>query len=174
MRILTITYVLIGLLSIDSNLFCRAQGALRDNPSLIQKEPYTLLAETELYVLDGLFLRGSEAIPSDLEIIKTLKVKDSTMLKKMGIVPIHKSYTFYVSSPTSFHNYIYSITDFPSEMNGMNLPIIIDTKLITPDLYKKLSFEKKDKILKTRFCPKSELMKNKRIAFGAIIVETKK
>lgn len=131
--------------------------------------------KTDFYVLDGINVKNKKQIPKHLEIIHTLKIKDSVELKKMKILFYYKSYTFYTSVASHFYEKMHeSVREaIPESLRDMKMPLIINGQLVLPKDYSILEKIEYKSIRNIDFIPKnSPLLKNNNsIVYGAISVQ---
>ncbi|WP_338875410.1 hypothetical protein WBJ53_07290 [Spirosoma sp. SC4-14] len=156
-----------------------AQGSLLSKPKemvlkLDTDFRYTLKDRTDFYVIDGILLSDNESIPSTLIIDRTWKVKDSTLLKDLKIDYYTKSYTFYFSSVTPFHKYVYNLTDMPVRLKDLNVPIRIGGHLIKPNEYETFSQIDNATIVRTKYIPNNQLKNHQNLIYGLIDVYLKR
>jgi hypothetical protein len=171
--------IIINFLSIELS-YCQRPVVTKKDSILLFSTPatkgtneFSFNRNSYVRVLDG-FLLGSKPIPKGTEIFSKRKISDINILNKMGVKYPGKPVMFFNSRVTPFHDFIYKRLNESNIFYGINLPLIVNNELITPEKYYKV--EKLDtlKVAKINFIKKSSLPKYANLITGAIIVTTKK
>lgn len=145
---------------------------LFSTPATQKNNEYTFSRNSYVRVLDG-FLLGSKSISKGIEIFSKRIISDTNILKKLGIKYPGKPILFFNSRVTPFHDFVYRGQKEPGIFYGINLPIIVNNELITPEKYYKVEKMDTSKITKIKFIKKSSLLaKYNNLIIGAIIVTT--
>lgn len=86
-------------------------------------------------VLDGLQLNDSGDMLKEIKIITIRRLNDPVKLQRIGIKEGDRMHIFYSSRVTEFHKDVYSLANLPSELRDVNIPLVINNELITPEKY---------------------------------------
>ena len=112
-------------------------------------------------------------IPQNLIIDRTWKVKDSVLLKELGIINFNESFTFYSSIVTSFHIFIYNKVNISNNLKKLNPPIRVNGLLITPENYSNLLLKDTVNIKSINFIPSKKLVEFYNLPIGIIDIQLK-
>lgn len=143
----------------------------RHDNAVLDQDYEELNMDADFQVLDGI-MWNKKRVPEELVIYRTLVLRESKSIRKLGIQPSNGSYKLLFSEITDFYRHIYSRTQIPLDFKDLNLPLIFNGKLILPNDYDKLKKIHKSAIKETVFLPKSKLLKWDQIVYGAIVVRT--
>jgi hypothetical protein len=146
-----------------------------DTPPWAETDVLNLNSPDFIRIVDGLEVSQPSRISDGLDIHTTRLLSDSVKLAKMGLPYEGRPYVICTSEVTNLRQYIYDKARIGLNLRGMNIPIILNNTLITPDKYSLLGrVAKKDitdvKVLKqvppgytTRYT----------MPWGAIVVKTR-
>jgi hypothetical protein len=137
--------------------------ALFEIPATIGSREFTenLYDKSIVRVLDGLQLNESESVPKEIEITAIRRLNDRVALQNLGIKKIDKQHIFYSSRVSTFHKDVYSLVNLPSELRDVNVPLVINNELITPEKYHSVEEMNISRITKMEFIKPSEALLNK-------------
>ncbi len=99
------------------------------------------------------------------------RTNDTTLLKSLGIKDFSKPYMFLSSGYNDFRDFVYSKLDIDQQLKELNLPLIINGKLILLNDYNKLNRIDKNRITKIKF-DKNVHLQSFTLPMGAIIINT--
>jgi hypothetical protein len=110
--------------------------------------------------------------PKNIEINSIRRTNDTLKLRQLGIVNYEKPYMILSSFPTGIRQYIYSRANISYELKEINLPIIINNKIITFNKYEELNKLDTNRIVSVKYHKYvSESFKtNMKMPFGVISV----
>ncbi|MDQ2720615.1 MAG: hypothetical protein M3Z26_12765 [Bacteroidota bacterium] len=86
-------------------------------------------------ILDGFELRTKNPVPKNIKINSVRRVSDTLKLKDLKIGNFNKPYMFLSSFASDTRSYIYAKAKIDYELQNINLPIVLNKKLITFDKY---------------------------------------
>lgn len=126
-------------------------------------------------ILDGFQLAKDYKIPLGIKINSGWELNDSVKLRELKLPYKSKPYLILNTMATSIRQFIYTKADIGHELLGMNIPIILNNRLITPDKYSMLEKLKSNQIYKIKFIKSvpSRYKKEYEMPWGAIEVMAK-
>lgn len=86
-------------------------------------------------ILDGFRLKENKIIPKNIRINTVRRLSDTFKLKNIGIKDFKKPYMFLSSFASDTRRFVYSKADIDYKLQEINLPIILNNKLITFSKY---------------------------------------
>jgi len=105
-----------------------------DTPPWATTDVLNLNSPEFVRIVDGLEVSQQSKI-FGLDIHTTRLLSDSVKLAKMGLPYEGRPYVICTSEVTNLRQYIYDKAGIGLNLRGMNIPIILNNTLITPDKY---------------------------------------
>jgi hypothetical protein len=102
-------------------------------------------------IFDGFELPEDSLVPKNIEINSIRRTNDTLKLKQLGIKNYEKPYMILCSFPTSVRQFIYSRANISYELKEINLPIIINNKIITFNKYQELNKLDTNRIVSVKY-----------------------
>lgn len=102
-------------------------------------------------ILDGFELKANNPVSKIIKINSVRRISDTLKLKNLGIKSFNRPYMFLSSFASDTRRYIYSKAKIDYELQEINLPIILNKKLITFDKYSLLDKLDTSRILTAKY-----------------------
>jgi hypothetical protein len=125
-------------------------------------------------VFDGIRLKTNE-LPAHVKVNQMVTTQDTAKLKELGIIRYDKPYMILNSEVSDVRGFLSNKANLDRKFMDINLPIILNNKLITFNEYAKLNSLDTNKVTKVIYSKRvSEFIeRGKVLPFGAILVTEK-
>jgi hypothetical protein len=145
-----------------------------DTPPWVATDVLNLNSPDFIRIVDGLEVSQPSRISDRLDIRTTRLLSDSVKFAKMEVPYEGRPYIICTSEVTNLRQYIYDKAGIGLNLRGMNIPIILNNKLITPDRYSLLGQVSKKDITDVKVLKQVPPVYTTRytMPWGAIVVKT--
>ncbi|GEM_PF-5171574 len=138
------------------------------------QQNFNFSSKNHIRILDGFILPESEDTPNDLKINRVITVNNEERRVQYNLPLRDKPYMILSTEVSEIRNFIYDLAHVNSNLAGLNLPILLNGRLIVFKEYAILENVKKENILSAEFISTKENKSKNLTPFGIIKVITKK
>jgi hypothetical protein len=134
-----------------STKICGAQEPLLKEKGNSQSLTLNINSKNFIRVLDGFELKANNPVPKIIKINSVRRTSDTLKLQHLGIKDVNNLYMFLSSFASDTRRYIYAKAKIDYELQEVNLPIILNNKIITFDKYSLLDKLDTSQILTAKY-----------------------